>query len=137
MPTVSTPNLELSEDSNHNVTMTVSYTATFDKFDRALTELGRRYHRHIFVHGYDGGDELGASIEDAEFDRFDFPVTAGTTDQVFVKSESKTVSRSTLQEDEPGNSDELKANVLIHSNQLVPEWTENAVSDQETLTSAP
>jgi hypothetical protein len=136
MPTVSTPNLTLSE-SDGMVTIRVQYTATFDRFDRELTALGRRYHSHVTVHGWDGGPELGAAIDDAEFDRVDFAVTVGTTDQPFPQNVTKTVPRSVLQEDPTGNPDELKANVRIHSNQLVPEWTEDAISDQETLTSAP
>jgi len=50
---------------------------------------------------------------------------------------TKLVPRSVLQEDPTGNADEIQANVLIHSNQLMSEWTENAISDTETLTSAP
>lgn len=136
MPTVSTPNLTLSE-SNGQVTISVTYTATFDRFDRELTALGRRYHAHHFVHGWDGGPDLGAVIPAAEIEREDFAVTVGTTDQPFPMAVSRTVPRSVLQEDPTGNPDEIKVNVLIHSNQLVPEWTDVAISDQETLTSAP
>ena len=74
MPTVSTPNLTLSE-SNGQVTISVRYTATFDPWDRKLTTLGRRYHAHHNVHGWDGGPDLGAVIPDAEITRLDFPVT--------------------------------------------------------------
>jgi hypothetical protein len=136
MPTVSTPNLTLSE-SDGWVTISVTYTATFDRFDRELTALGRRYHAHHYVHGWDGGPDLGAAIPDAEIDRFDFPVTVGTTDQPFTQTVTRRVPRSVLQEDPAGNADELKVNVLIHSNQYVPEWTEDAISDEEVLTSAP
>jgi hypothetical protein len=136
MPTVSTPNLTLSE-SDGQVTITVTYTATFDRFDRELTALGRRYHAHHFVHGWDGGPDLGAAIPDAEIEREDFAVTVGTTDQSFAKTVSRRVARSVLQEDPAGNADEIRVNVLIHSNQVVPEWTGDAISDQEVLTSAP
>lgn len=136
MPTVSTPNLTLTE-SNGQVTISVRYTATFDPWDRKLTTLGRRYHAHHNVHGWDGGPDLGAVIPDAEITRFDFPVTDGTTDQAFTQTVTKLVPRSVLQEDPAGNADEIKANVLIHSNQLMPEWTDPAISDTETLTSAP
>jgi hypothetical protein len=136
MPTVSTPNLTLSE-SNGQVTISVSYTATFEPWDRKLTTLGRRYHAHHYVHGWDGGPDLGAVIPGAEIAREDFAVTDGTTNQSFPMVVSRTVPRSVLQEDPTGNPDEIKVNVLIHSNQLMPEWTENAISDTETLTSAP
>jgi hypothetical protein len=136
MPTVSTPNLTLSE-ADGQVTITIRYTATFDTFDRRLTTLGRRYHAHHNVHGWDGGPELGAQIPDAEIEREDFAVTDGTGDQPFPVTKSRTVPRSVLQEDPTGNPDEIKVNVLIHSNQNVPEWTEDAISDTETLTSAP
>jgi hypothetical protein len=136
MPTVSTPNLTLSE-ADSQVTVSVSYTVTFDPWDRALVGLGRRYHRHLNIHGWDGGPDLGAAIPEAEFIRFDFPVTVGTTDQVFVRNESKLLPRSVLQEDPTGNPDELKANVLIHSNQVLQEWSPDAISDTETLTSTP
>lgn len=139
MPSVSMdptpPNLELSE-ANGQVTIAVTYTAVFDRFDRELTALGRRYHAHHFVHGYDGGDGLAAVIEDAEIERFDFPVTVGTTEQRFTQTVRRTVPRSVLDEDQGSSFDELKVNVLIHSNQIVPEWTEAAITDQETLTSA-
>lgn len=133
MPTISTPNLTLSE-ADGLVTIRVRYDVTFDSFDRALSELGRNWHSHIYVHGYDGGDELAAQIPEAEFDRVNFDVTANTT--VIPQDVTKTVARSVLQEDPAGNPDELKARVRIHSNQNVVEW-QDAVSDQEILTSAP
>lgn len=134
MPTISTPNLTLSE-ADSQVTIRVRYEVTFDAFDRALAELGRNWHSHINVHGFDGGDELGADIPAAVFDRVDFDVNAGTTAPI-PQDVTKTVPRSVLQEDPAGNPDELKARVRIHSNQNVVEFLEE-ISDQEVLTSAP
>jgi hypothetical protein len=135
MPTVSDPNLTLSE-SDGWVTIRVRYDVTFSKFDRALSELGRNWHSHVYVHGYDGGDDLGAQITAADFDRVDFNVTPGTTDLVIPQDVTNRVPRSDLQEDPAGNADELKARVRIHSNQTVEEWLD-AISDEEVLTSAP
>ena len=73
MPTISDPNLTLSE-ADGRVTIRVRYEVTFDDFDRALAELGRNWHSHVNVHGFDGGDELGADIPEAVFDRVDFNV---------------------------------------------------------------
>ena len=73
-----TPNLTLSE-ADGQVEIRVRYEVTFDAFDRALAELGRNWHSHVNVHGFDGGDELGADIPAAVFDRVDFDVNAGTT----------------------------------------------------------
>lgn len=133
MPTISDPNLTLSE-ADGQVTIRVRYDVTFDAFDRALSELGRNWHSHVNVHGFDGGDELGADIPAAVFDRVDFDVNAATT--VIPQDVTKTVARSVLQEDPAGNPDELKARVRIHSNQNVVEFLEK-ISDQEVLTSAP
>ena len=38
------------------MTIRVRYDVTFDAFDRALSELGRNWHSHVNVHGFDGGD---------------------------------------------------------------------------------
>jgi pyruvate formate-lyase activating enzyme-like uncharacterized protein len=135
MPTISDPNLTLSEADGF-VTIRVRYNVTFSPFDRALSGLGRRWHSHVYVHGYDGGDDLAEQMTAADFDRVDFNVTPGTTDQVIPQDVTKRVARSALQEDPAGNADELKARVRIHSNQTVEEWLD-AISDQEVLTSAP
>ena len=135
MPTVSDPNLILSE-SDGFVTIRVLYNVTFSTFDRALSELGRNWHSHVYVHGWDGGPDLGAQITAADFDRVDFDVNPGTGDQLIPQDVTKRVARSALQEDPTGNPDELKARVRIHSNQTVEEWLD-AISDEEVLTSAP
>ena len=95
MPTISTPNLTLSE-ADGQVEIRVRYEVTFDAFDRALAELGRNWHSHINVHGFDGGDDLGADIPAAVFDRVDFDVNAGTTAPI-PQDVTKTVPRSVLQ----------------------------------------
>ena len=115
----------------------VRYEVTFDAFDLALAELGRNWHSHVNVHGFDGGDELGADIPAAVFDRVDFDVNADTTS--IPQDVKKTVARSVLQEDPAGNPDELKVRVRIHSNQNVVEYLEEVSDpggpDQRPLTS--
>jgi hypothetical protein len=132
MPTVNTPNLVLSE-SEGRVTIRVLYTVTFNRFDRQLSALGKNWHPHVTVHDFDGGDSIGAQLVDFPT-RVTFPVTVGTTDQVLARDESFTVDRDVLRGDTDGK-DELKAKVRIHSEQTVEAFTEDAVSDQEDLTS--
>ena len=132
MPTVSTPNLTLTE-SEGRVTIRVRYTATFNRFDRQLSALGKTWHSHVTVHDFDGGSSIGAQLVDF-LPRHGFPVTVGTTDQALAGDESFTVDRDLLRADTDG-TDELKANVRIHSEQTVEAFTSDAVSDQENLTS--
>ncbi len=132
MPTVSTPNLTLTE-SEGRVTIRVRYTATFNKFDRQLSGLGKTWHSHITVHDFDGGSDVGAQLVDFT-PRHGFPVTVGNSDQALPGDESFTVNRDVLRGDTDG-TDELKANVRIHSEQTVEEFTDDAISDQENLTS--
>ena len=49
------------------------------------------------------------------------------------ESESRTVSRASLQVDPVGNDDELKAAVRVHANQWLDTFTEDVVSDEEIL----
>lgn len=131
MPTLSEPNLTLTETEGR-VTIRVRYTATFNRFDRQLSALGKTWHSHITVHDFDGGDSVGATL--VEFpQRLGFPVTVGNSDQAIPRDESYFVPRHELRGDTDG-VDELKAKVRIHSEQTVEPWTE-AISDQENLTS--
>ena len=135
MPTVSTPNLTLIEDGVV-VVIQVSYTATFNHFDRQLSGLGKTWHSHVTVHDFDGGDDIGRQILDfgAPDDREGFAVTVGTTDQLISKNEQITViDRSVLLVDSDGRN-ELKAQVRLHSQQTVVEFTPGAISDQEVFT---
>ena len=132
MPTVSTPNLTL-DDIGFGVVVQVSYTATFNHFDRQLSGLGKTWHSHVTLHDFDGGDDIGRQILDfgAPDDREGFAVTVGTTDQPIEKIERMTVlDRSLLLVDSDGRN-ELKAQVRLHSPQTIVEFTPGAISDQE------
>jgi hypothetical protein len=134
MPTVSTPNLTVIEDGVL-VVIQVSYTATFNHFDRQLSGLGKTWHSHVTVHDFDGGDDIGRQILDfgAPDDREGFAVTVGTNDQLISKTEQITViDRSVLVLDSDGRN-ELKAQVRLHSPETVVEFTPGAISDQEII----
>jgi hypothetical protein len=138
MPTVSTPNLTLTETTFGGgvaVLVEVSYTATFHRFDRQLSGLGKTWHSHVTLHDYDGGD-IGEEILDlaTPTSREGFAVTVGTTDQRIAKTESIVVlNRSLLAVDADGVN-ELKAQVRLHSPETVVEFTPAVVSDQEVYT---
>lgn len=135
MPTVSTPNLTLIEDGVLGVLVQVSYTATFNRFDRQLSGLGKTWHSHVTLHDFDGGDDIGRQILDfgAPNNREGFAVTVGTTDQLIAKTERMTVlNRGLLLVDSDGRN-ELKAQVRLHSEETVVEFTTGAISDQEVF----
>jgi hypothetical protein len=54
MPTVTNPNLTLSE-SNGIITMTIVFLPTFSNFEKELGSLGCTYDAHYSVHGVDNG----------------------------------------------------------------------------------
>jgi hypothetical protein len=133
VPTVSDVNLSLTQTDGDLVEIQVDYDVTFNKFERQLTTLGLTYDSHIIIRDYDGGDSAGSVILEFE-DRDTLPVTAGNSTQTISnRSQSKTVSRSTLQVDPNGDADEIKATVLIHANQWLDEYTDEVVSEQEVL----
>ena len=132
MPTVSNVNLTLTT-VDANVTIRVNYDVEFNKFERQLTGLGLSYDTHVTIHDYDGGDTPGAQVLDFYPNRNVLAVTVGNGSQVLHESESRTVSRASLQVDPVGNDDELKAAVRVHANQWLDTFTEDVVSDQEIL----
>jgi hypothetical protein len=130
MPTVTNPNLTLTE-SEGRVTIRVRYDATFSGFERQLVGLGAEYHSHIGIHDFDGGDTVGTEL--VEFPTQTFPITVGSSDQVFHRDQSKTVNRSELKGDPADNDDELKARIRIHTNDAMVSFTPDVISDQEVL----
>ena len=88
---------------------------------------------NVTIHDYDGGDTPGAQVLDFYPNRNVLAVTVGNGSQVLHESESRTVSRASLQVDPVGNDDELKAVVRVHANQWLDTFTEDVVSDQEIL----
>lgn len=134
MPTVSTPNLTVV-DVDLGVLIQVSYTVTFNRFDRQLSGLGKTWHSHSTLHDFDGGDDIGRQILDFRNpdDREGFAVTVGTTNEMISKTEQITVlNRSLLVVDSDGRN-ELKAQVRLHSPETVVEFTPSAISDQEVF----
>ncbi|WP_146806538.1 hypothetical protein [Cellulomonas persica] len=104
MPTISTPTLSLT-DIGVGIVVQVRYTATFNRFDRQLSALGKTWHSHVTIHDFDGGADPGDVILDfgAPDDRERFAVTVGTTDLAIAKTEQMTVlNRSLLVVDADG-----------------------------------
>jgi hypothetical protein len=132
MPTVTNPNLTLSEN-NGIVTMTITFLPTFSSFEKELGSLGCQYDAHYSVHGVDNG------IPGAELTAVDIPnmlIPVGRALPVFPVVQRVEVARSFLQEDPAvGESDELKVKIRIHSH-VPPEFTDDSFTDQEVLTSA-
>jgi hypothetical protein len=125
MPTVENTNLTLTTVDGR-VTIRVTYDARFTPFERQLADLGMRYHSHVNALGMDpGGDSLtGANLAGVDFPTQNFPVTAGTVDQVLSRDESQTVIRDLLQEDpNSGDADEIRCKIRIHSVGIPPEFT--------------
>jgi hypothetical protein len=132
MPTVTSPNLTLSE-SNGIVTMTITFIPTFSSFERELAALGCTYDAHYTVHGVDNGVP-GAELTAVDIPNMAMPVI-GLPQQLPVV-QRVSVARSRLQEDPAaGDSDELKVQIRIHSH-VPPEFTAGVYTDEEVLTSA-
>jgi hypothetical protein len=132
MPTVTSPNLTLSE-SNGIVTMTIVFIPTFSNFEQELGSLGCTYDAHYTVHGVDGGVP-GAELTAVDIPNMGIPVSRGLPSIPVVQSVR--VARTLLQEDPAaGDSDELKVKIVIHSH-VPPEFTDGDYTDQEVLTSA-
>lgn len=127
MPTVTGQNLTLSE-SEGRATINVRYTVTFNDFERQLAGLGMAWHSHITAHGVDNG-VLGSSIRAVE-DAFGTRTLNVTGPEDHEQEVS--VDRSDLDEDINGR-DEIKCKVVIHTNNFPPEFTPEAITDQETL----
>jgi hypothetical protein len=132
MPEITNANLTLSESENQ-VTIRVRYDVTFSPFERTLADLGLNFHTHTSVHGIDGAT-VGGALAGIDFGTPGFAVTAGSSDQLFHRDESRTVSRTLLQEDPVGDPDELKVKIRVHS-PLPAEFVEE-FTDQETLSSS-
>jgi hypothetical protein len=126
MPTVENADLTLTTVDGR-VTIRVTYDARFTPFERQLADLGMRYHSHVNALGMDpAGSLTGANLAGVDFPTQNFPVTAGTVDQVLSRDESQTVIRDLLQEDpNSGDADEIRCKIRIHSVGIPPEFTED------------
>ena len=127
MPEVSGQNLTLSESEGRAI-INVRYTVTFNEFERQLAGLGMRWHSHITAHGVDNG-VLGPSIQLVE-DAFGTRTLDVNGPEDHEQEES--VDRSALDEDTNGR-DEIKCKVVIHTNNFPPEFTPEAITDEERL----
>ena len=132
MPTVTLPNLTLSEN-NGIVTMTITFLPTFSNFEKELGSLGCSYDAHYSVHGVDNGVP-GAELTAVDIPNQAIPVGVGLP--VLPVVQVATVARTLLQEDPAaGDHDELKVKILIHTH-VPPIFTSDAFTDQEVLTTA-
>jgi hypothetical protein len=132
MPTVTNPNLTLSE-SNGIITMTIVFLPTFSNFEKELGSLGCTYDAHYSVHGVDNGLP-GAELTAVDIPNRPIPVNRSLP--VLPVVQVATVARSLLQEDPAaGDSDELKVKIVLHSH-VPPVFTDGVYTDQEVLTSA-
>jgi hypothetical protein len=134
MPTVENADLTLTTVDGR-VTIRVTYDARFTPFERQLADLGMRYHSHINALGMDpAGSLTGANLAGVDFPTQNFPVTAGTVDQVLSRDESQTVIRALLQEDPNiGDTDEIRCKIRIHSVGIPPEFTADEFTDEKVL----
>ena len=92
-----------------NTTLEVKYNAAFTAFERHLAGLGMRYLERITVQGVDGATATDLTSFPSQF----IPVTDGATGQVIPRDRSATVARAILQEDPPGDDDELRCRIEI------------------------
>ena len=132
MPTVENPVLTL-KTVDDKVTIIVDFDSRFTPFERQLAALGMSYHTHVDVVGIDNGTDIGPTIVSFEHEPLQ-PDTKSSGDQLIHKTLKLTVDRSTLQEDpDPGNADELEANIRIHAPQTPVEFTDDKYTNQEVL----
>ena len=132
MPTVSNVNLILTTVGD-NVTIRVDYDVELNKFERQLSGLGLTYHTHVRIFDFDGGDTPGAVVLDFFPGRNELAVTVGNGNQVLHESDSRTVTRASLQVDPGSNNDELKAGVRVHANEMFEAFTIEEISEEEVL----
>ena len=131
MPTVTNPNLALSEN-NGIVTMTITFLPTFSSFEKELAGLGCTYDAHYNVYGFDNGIQ-GDELTAVDIPNMPIPVAPGLP--VLPVLQVVEVARSFLEEDPAaGNDDELKVMIRIHSH-VPPEYTDGEFTDQEVLAS--
>ncbi len=135
MPTVTNPNLTLTE-SEGRVTIRVRGDVTFSSFERQLAGLGQRWHPHITVHDFDGGDGVGVQLFEflSGSDRLgNFAVTTGSGSQTLPLDEERNIDRDDLKGDPAGNDDELKAKIRVHTGDAQVAFTADVLTDQEVL----
>ena len=129
MPTITSPNLTLTT-VNNDVTINVTFIATFTSFERQLAGLGMTFDWHIDILGVDAN---GHSVL-TSFPSTTLPVFVGVGPQPIPVNVSKTVTRASLQEDSGvGDNDEIGCNIRIHSQGMPPTFTDDLFTVQRVL----
>jgi hypothetical protein len=129
MPTITSPNLTLTT-VNNDVTINVTFIATFTSFERQLAGLGMIFDWHIDILGVDAN---GHSVL-TSFPSTILPVSVGVGPQPIPVNVSKTVTRASLQEDPAvGDNDEIGCNIRIHSQGMPPTFTDDLFTVQRIL----
>ena len=104
----------------------------FYPFERHLANLGLVFKECIGVVGIDPPAEMGKLITLSFFKKL--PVTDGNDELTITREVSKTVPRTSLQEDSvPGDDDEIRCRIRIYSYGLPPAVTEDAFTDEQIL----
>jgi hypothetical protein len=106
MPSLSVPQLTVTL-SGTNVTLAVSYGATFTFFERFLFENGLVFREEIEIVGEDAG-----SGDDVVLHRFTATVAPPST-LTINRNPSFSVTRQSLQEDVGSDNDEISCRVTI------------------------
>ena len=132
MPTINTPSLTHTI-VGVNVTLTVTYNAVFNAFERQLAGLGMTFHEHLDVFGIDPPGSLkGTQL--ATFPLATLAVTAGAGPQTIARSAQMVMTRAALDEDPAfGNPDEISVKIRIHSIGLPPPFTPDIFTNEEVL----
>jgi hypothetical protein len=119
MPSISGATLSLSGSAWANVTLDVTYTATFSSVERFLAANGLIFEERIQIIGDDPGELSDVTLH--TFQSQVIPVSAGSGDLAVNRSRSLTVAGGTLNEDPGGtgipfpipNSDEIFARIEV------------------------
>lgn len=131
MASISGANLTLTTVGS-NVTIGVTYTATFTEFERSLANLGLRFRERIRVIGIDPPGGFNGTILPVSFGSTTLPVTPGPGPLSIPRNRTVTVPRSVLQEDTaPGDADEIRCEIIIEPVGMPA--SVNGFTDQEVL----
>ena len=113
MAKINSPTLTLTTVGD-NVTVKVTYSVVFDRFERFLVGGGMLFEELIEVVGVDPPGSVTGRVLTAFGTRV-LPVTAGVEPQTITRNRSIIVTRALLQEDaRPGDVDELRCRININ-----------------------
>jgi hypothetical protein len=134
MPRITNQNLTLTTNGA-NVTVNVTYDATFNRFERNLANLGLIFRESVMMVGIDPpGTTTGTDLFTLGIGTI--PVTAGNTDLTLPRGFTRVVARSFLNED-PGtilpDNDEIRGRIRI-SAETFPTQAVELFTEQDILT---